>query len=93
MMNSGVLYMIMNRVVSTVVKLNSKNLSASGMLKSIMLTSCENRFKMRPIGVVSKNDMGALSTAFSIVLCTIRDVCNKPNARPRDRVRTARATK
>ena len=35
--------------------------------------SLENRFKMRPIGVVSKYDIGARRTLFNISLCNNLD--------------------
>lgn len=40
-----------------------------GMVWSIMFTSLENLLRMRPRGVVSKNDMGALRTVLSMLLC------------------------
>ena len=39
-----------------------------GMTSSIMWMSLENRFKIRPRGVVSKNDIGDRRTFLSILL-------------------------
>ena len=42
--------------------------SADGTVESTVDRSLENRFKIRPSGVVSKNDMGERMTRCSIVL-------------------------
>jgi hypothetical protein len=46
---------------------------------SVWVISAENRFKIRPMGVVSKNDTGAARMRFSNVRCILRDALT-PNA-------------
>ena len=51
-----------------------------GILLSIASISREKRFKILPIGVVSKNDMGALIRLENIFMWKTRDACTIPLA-------------
>ena len=44
-----------------------------GRVSSTVSTSCENRFRMRPVGVVSKNAMGDRSMFLSMLKCMTRE--------------------
>jgi len=39
-------------------------------------TYLENRFRIRPLGVVSKNDIGLRKMAYAILSCSFRDACD-----------------
>lgn len=49
-------------------------LIASHLLKES--TYLEKRFRIRPLGVVSKNDIGLRKMAYAILSCSFRDACN-----------------
>lgn len=38
-------------------------------------TYLENLFRMRPLGVVSKNDIGERKMACAILSCSLREAC------------------
>ena len=58
--NQGVLYEIMTTVARIGDTVKSHCLIKRGIRLSILYMSLDRRFRIRPIGVVSKNDMGAL---------------------------------
>ena len=49
----------------------------------------EKRFKIRPRGVVSKNDIGERSTLANILLCNVLDALSAPIASEKDAPKTA----
>ena len=49
----------------------SEKSSCSGTVVSMELRSDEKRLSTRPMGVVSKNDMGAASTEDSSLVCIL----------------------
>ena len=67
-----------------------KNMSL-GRVSSIQPMSLENLFIMRPVGVVSKNRIGALRMASNILLWRILEACNTMilNRRARPRANSA----
>ena len=64
-----------------------------GMLMSTVSTSLEKRFTMRPSGVVSKNDMGALSMDWRRLACMMRDASTHAMAMANDWNNTKNAAK
>jgi len=55
----GVLYEMTIIVPMTDVRVDIRIRRVNGMLTSSVSTSLEKRFTIRPVGVVSKNDIGA----------------------------------
>ena len=55
----GVLYEMTMIVPMTDVRVDIRIRRVNGMLTSSVSTSLEKRFTIRPVGVVSKNDIGA----------------------------------
>ena len=62
-----------------------------GMVSSIVYTSFENRFSIRPSGVVSKKAMGDSMMLSSIMLCSFLEASIPPMARAKAARRTNRA--
>lgn len=59
-------------------------LIATGSALSIMSTSFENLLRIRPSGVVSKNDIGSRNTLRNNLLCKSRAARRHPNAKITD---------
>mmetsp|Transcript_14385 Transcript_14385/g.31503 ORF Transcript_14385/g.31503 Transcript_14385/m.31503 type:complete len:83 (+) Transcript_14385:1473-1721(+) len=66
----GVTNVIALRDTTTVRTQRIKKSKLSLISKSMEYKSLENRERILPVGVVSKNDMGALSTEASKFLCS-----------------------
>ena len=56
---TGVLYEMTINVKTTDAVVDIQTRIVNGMFMSTVSTSCEKRFTILPIGVVSKNDIGA----------------------------------
>ncbi len=74
----------MKIVVITPEKVPIQIRRASGMLTSRVSISLEKRFTMRPMGVVSKKDMGARRMLTRRSKCRIREALMQATARPKD---------
>ena len=65
--------------------------SERGMVSSMVYTSLEKRFRMRPRGVVSKKDMGDLMMLSVIELWSFFEANMPPRASANEAKRTKRA--
>ena len=84
--------MRMTMMVDTTVKTVMMNPRRDrGIVSSMVYTSFENRFRMRPRGVVSKNDMGDLMMLSNIELWSFLEARIPPMARAKAAKRTNRA--
>jgi hypothetical protein len=63
--NAGVEILITTIVEKTLIEQINRNLKVLESLKSTISMSFENRFRIRPNGVMSKNVIGARSTLYN----------------------------
>ena len=90
-MNTGVLKDITTNAPMTVRRQSRNVKKVLGNSPSMVLISSENRFTMRPVGVVSKKDMGDLTTLWSIFWCIVFEAAmvRSTNINCIDTIRTA----
>ena len=67
------------RIRTVLVRELKKKLKDLGRDSSILLTSEENLFKIRPVGVVSKKDIGDLITESAILSCNMEEPLSAQN--------------
>lgn len=77
---------IMVEITEEIVIMNPRR--DRGIVSSIVYTSFEKRFRMRPSGVVSKNDIGDRMTLFIMASCSFLEANIPPNARANAASRT-----
>ena len=70
-MNNGVATEMTRTTPTADNTLYKNDRTVAGMISSITNISKENRFKTRPIGVVSKNDIGHRRMFLSSLLCNV----------------------
>ena len=80
----GVLQLITNTIVTNPEKVANQILVDDGIVISTTSMSLENRFIIRPRGVVSKKDIGAWSIDFSSRLCKRFEAFIFPKAKAND---------
>ena len=83
-MNIGVAIATTRRVVNTVKKVMMKERMERGIVSSMIFTSFENLLRMRPIGVVSKKDMGERRMLCNILSCRDFEAKKVAKAIPKD---------
>ena len=86
--NVGVAMVITTSVLITVRRVSKTVLDDLGMTPSIVYMSLENRFKIRPRGVVSKNDIGDRRMFLSILLCRVLEAKTPAVTREKEPTRT-----
>ena len=75
---------MINSVVTTPANVPIQMFRASGMLISRVSMSLEKRLTIRPMGVVSKKDIGAWRMLASRSRCRMREALTHATARPND---------
>ena len=79
-MNIGVLKLMTNRVAKTLRVHLVQTSRFDGIIVSMMSMSLANLLIIRPIGVLSKKDIGARRPFSRIPRCRFREACNAPCA-------------
>ena len=77
-MNIGVLKLMTNRVAKTLRVHLVQTSRFDGIIVSMMSISLANRLIIRPIGVLSKKDIGARRPFSRIPRCRFLEACNAP---------------
>lgn len=89
----GVEYEITTSTDKTLKNIMIQNRMLIGSTLSITSTSFENRLRMRPSGVVSKNDIGSRIVFFSSLLCKSRAARRQPTAKITEVASSVKAAK
>lgn len=89
LMKIGVEIEMTTKMATTLKNIQIQFLMTDGNRASITSVSLENRFIIRPNGVVSKNDIGSLIVFFKSPLCKFRADLKAPTAKITAEVRSA----